>query len=441
MAIAVLSLPALAGIQQAAAQDKQPDLDDFARFREIKGGTRALQDASGAETDKNKAAIRKVARWRVARLRDAARTSLGSSDTLSISTAVRDFSGEVLEPGLYSVRVKPGQVDFIQVFGKEALEALKPIFSLKEPYTADKTLEMVNAGRCLAALAKSGYEPVGEAAIAIIDNPAIGDAIKLYYLQALKHLFAASNLEAPEKSVFTDRQREAKVIKSLIAFVTRKPTISPNAPQDEIDGYRYVRREAVRALGMVRHPIVRIEGKIEAVPAVVLLRFAAADKSIQPPPSLSERAEGLVGYLQLNPDKEQNMDLAAGYAAQTILELGVEYKAAKPLPPRGTDPKELPKEPFGERDYLPWKLIGTRISVGLKSWKENWENNLAPPRPPDQVRLVTAAVDKCESALLKFMADGKRDQADTDSIKEWLRVEKFPNNLLFSEDKSTFIER
>ncbi len=90
---------------------------------------------------------------------------------------------------------------------------------------------------------------------------------------------------------------------------------------------------------------------------------------------------------------------------------------------------------------MPWKRIGLRISVALKSWKDNWQNNLPPPRPVDQPRLVDAAADKCESAVLKYMVDNKRSEADTDPINAWLRTEKFANNLMFSDDKNTFIER
>jgi hypothetical protein len=441
IAVAAVALLTVAGMQRAAAQDKRPDLDELYRFREIKGGKRAVQESPAAEMDKNKAAIRKVAQWHASRLMSAANKSLGSSDELPISTAVREFTADVLEPNLYTARMTLGQQDMIQIFGKDVMTALTPILDFKPPYGADKTLLMINAGRCIAALAKSGYEPLADNAVAIIDNPAVSDAIKLYYLHALKNLFAVPNPDRPEKSVFTDPQRELKAINSLIGFLTRKPTISPSAPQDEIDGYRYVRREALRALGMVRYPIVRVQGNVQTIPAIVLLRFANSDKSIVPPPSVSERAEGLIGYLQLAPDKEQNMDFSAGFVALAVRDLAVDYKAAKPPPPKGIDPKDLPKEPLAERDYMAWKLTATRISAGLKSWKDNWDNNLPPPRPADQARLVTGAFDQCETAVLKYINDGKRTEVAPDLLNQWLQNEKFPNNLMFSDDKSTFITR
>src|SRR5262245_51244463 len=234
MAAAALALLA-AGIQPARAQDKQPNLEELTRFREIKAGDKLIQVAAAAETDLNKAAIKKMALWRVARLMDAARNSQGSSDVYPISRAVTDFTSDVLDTSAHVAKLKLSQLDLIQLYGKEFMAGLQPILKFKEPYSAEKTLLMINAGRCVAALGKSGYEPLADDCVAIIDNPAISDAIKFYYLQALKNLFAAPNAEAPEKSVFNDKQRELKAIKSLIAFATRKPTLSPNSPQDEID--------------------------------------------------------------------------------------------------------------------------------------------------------------------------------------------------------------
>lgn len=443
LAAASLALLIQAGASRAADDVKVPTFDQQTRFRDIKSGTkRFVQENTPADTEKNQLAIKSMAQFHVARLMSSAAKSAGSSDTMPIYKMVENFSKDVLDTSINTGALSTGQQELIQIFGKEVLTALKPVLTMKEPYNAEKTLLMINAARYVAALGKSGYEDLADTAIAMIENPAIHDAVKLYYLEALKNLFAARNPEQPEKSVFKNPQREHKAIKTLIDFINRKPTFSAGAPQDEIDGFRYVRREAIRALGNVRLPVVRVLGKVETMPALVLLRVANMDKSITPAPSLSERIEALVGYLQLAPDRQINQDFTAGFVGTVLRDLALEYKSAKPLPnTKGVAPEDLPKEPLPERDAIPWKLTATRLSVAMKTWKDNWENNLPPPRPADQKALVSRIADLGESKFFKPANETKRDQVDVEAMISWLQTSKFPNVLLLTDEKSSFIAR
>lgn len=440
--VAALALLTLSGARGVAADEKRPLPDQLFRFRDIKAGTkRFVQENTPKETQDNQAAIKSVAEWHVAELFAAATKSAGSSEDKPIYKAVENFSKDVFDPSLYSSKMTSGQQDLIQIFGKETIAALQPVLTLKPPYNAEKVLLMINAARYVAALGKSGYEDLADTAIAMIENPAIHDAVKLYYLQALKNLFATPNQDAPEKSVFKNAAREQKAIKTLINFITRKPAISADTPQDEIDGYRFVRREAIRALGNVRYSVVRSQGEVLSVPGLILLRVANMDRSLAPTPSISERVEALVGYLQLAPDKEVNMDFTAGFVGTALRDLAVEYKTAKPLPPKGTAAADLPKEPLPERDTIAWKYAATRLSVAIKSWKDRWQNDLPPPRPADQARLVNRIADLADSSFLTLAHDGKRESVDPEPIKNWLINEKFPNSLMLTDDKNTFIAR
>src|SRR5262245_38896823 len=192
MATGLVALLACAVVGNA--QDKRRSLEELTRYREMRSGKRPLQESSAADTDLNKAAIKKVAQWHVSRLMYAASKSLGSSDELPIHQAVKEFAADVLEINPNN-RLNTGQQDFIKAFGQETMAALAPVLNFKPPYGADKTLLLINTGRCVSALAKSGYEPLADNCVAIIDNPAVGDAIRLYFLQALKNLFATPNQE------------------------------------------------------------------------------------------------------------------------------------------------------------------------------------------------------------------------------------------------------
>src|SRR5262249_57988284 len=127
----------------------------------------------------------------------------------------------------------------------------------------------------------------------------------------------------------TDAAKERKAIEGLIAFITRKPELLPGALASEWEAFRYVRREAIRALGFVRKPVLREDKKIVASPALWLLRVVAMDPMIKPEPSLSERADALVGYLQLAVDRDENMDYALFFVGRGIRDLAAEFKEFK----------------------------------------------------------------------------------------------------------------
>jgi hypothetical protein len=330
-----------------------------------------------------------------------------------------------------------GQRDMTQIFGREVVLKLAPILGFKEPLNSEKTILKVNAARFLAELAKSGYENIADIVTPAIGDPNLNDAVRLYYLRSLRNLFAVVNQDNPVKSVITKPERERAAIKALIAFLTRKPTLSANASEEEVNGYRAVRREAIRALGQSRFPVVRVDGKIETIPALHLLRFANSDKSISPPPSLSERADALTGYLQLVPDRDQNMVCASYFVAAALSNLAQECATAKPIV-KGV----RPMGPLGENDDYAWYLAAMRLSVSLKSWRSNWENNLPPPRPADHARMVSRVADLGDSAFLAPVLARQRANIAAKDLTDFLVAERAAVGvLLFADDKSSFIER
>src|SRR5207247_5253087 len=120
-------------------------------------------------------------------------------------------------------------------------------------------LVRINAARILSFVGRSGYEDAADLAVEIIENPKESDAVRLYALQTLRLLFAVNNPEDKKASWVTKPERELKAIEALIAYIARKPPLTADASAEEVEGLRYVRREAIRALGNVRKPIIRKE--------------------------------------------------------------------------------------------------------------------------------------------------------------------------------------
>ncbi len=442
MSVAALALLTVAGQQWASAQVQRPGFEAQTRFRDIKSASKKfVTDSSADETEKNQKAIKEMAKYHVSSLFASATKSAGSSEELPMSKVMHELGVDVLDRTSRNDKLTAGQQDLIKIFGAEVMADLKPGLMVKPPYSADKIVLMIDAARFVSIVAKSGYEEVADTAADMINNPEISDAVKLYYFKALKNLFAVRNQDFPEKSVITKAERDAQGDQGPGRF---------HRPQAQDRGQHpagRARRDSLRSprgnscLGHVRHPIVRVEGKIECLPALVLLRVANMDRSIVPSPSLSERTEALIGYLNLDPDKSINMDFAAGFVGTVLKDLASEYQRARALPAKNTPVSELPKEPLPERDQMPWKYVGRRLSVNLAAWRDRWTNELPLPRPADQAQLVSRIADIGETKFLKQAIDGKRAEVDVMALRDWLDNNKFPNVLLISEDKESYIAR
>src|SRR5207244_2225212 len=99
----------------------------------------------------------------------------------------------------------------------------------------------------------------------------------------------------PAKTVFQNNNRgelsplERRAIQALINYIERKVEVTETMDPREIDALRFIRREAVRALGNVRVQTVKGLGKVESRPAFVLLKVARNEiPSLWPPPPVRD---------------------------------------------------------------------------------------------------------------------------------------------------------
>jgi hypothetical protein len=427
------------------AQDRKLmglDFADQERFIAIRNGKPPGGDAEKA---KNEEVVRKMAHVQVNRLVDAANTASGSGDNNAITDVVRKLDDSIVDPIKWT-KINERQAEFIATFGKELTpELLKLIGTSAKPSSAEMLLK-VNATRMLSILGRSGYEGVASGAAEILNDSKQSDAVKLYAIQAIKNVFAVPAPDHPEKSVISKPEQETAAILALVDFIARKPDLSPTASREEVDAIRYVRREAIRALGHVRKSIVRDpsnNAKVIVDPALWLLRVANSDRELVPSPSLSERVEGVIGYLMLIPDTEENMDFAAGFVATAMRDIAQEYKDRKLLEKPKADDKSPPAHIPEERDYLPWKLVANRLSLAFREWRYNWETYVPVAKRSAQwqemVRTVATAAD--EDILRYMMVGNQTESVDTNRLRIFLQSMTNVPNLLFNEDKNSFITR
>jgi hypothetical protein len=145
------------------------------------------------------------------------------------------------------------------------------------------------------------------------------------------------------------KEEQGTVATAIIEFLNRKPNLPAKAKPEEIDGFRVLRREAVRALAQIHIPSVSNTVR----PALMLARFAAEDASIQPPPRIDERLEAAIGLARMR--SADSPGYQVDYAANAIAKFIGAFGALA----------------NNERDYKtavrhrPWKIDAARANEAL----------------------------------------------------------------------------
>jgi hypothetical protein len=169
--------------------------------------------------------------------------------------------------------------------------------------------------RVLAKVAELGQPELADTFIKLLDKDSKqNDGVRYYVLRGLATLLA--QVQGPDLTPVLAKPRQANCAEAIIEFLEQRKGPAKSAPPEEIDGFRLLRREAIRALAQIHIPAV----KDEVRPALVLARFAGNDASIQPPPRIDERVEAAIGlaHMKSAQDKQYQPDYAAGQIAKCL---------------------------------------------------------------------------------------------------------------------------
>jgi hypothetical protein len=212
-----------------------------------------------------------------------------------------------------------------------------------------KPIHKLHNARILAEVAKLGQAELADTLISVLKDPKQTDAVRYCMLKGMSTLIPLLQQQP---------QQQTKCAAALVEFLEQKKELHKNAPPEEIDGFRYFRREGVRALAKIRTPA--IDDKVR--PALVLARFAGNDASIQPPPRIDERIEAAIGLarMQAPKDKQYQADYAAGQIAKC---LGALVQTA--------DSERANKD----ARIHPWRFHSTLLKDALGTLKKNNDKN------------------------------------------------------------------
>ncbi len=216
-----------------------------------------------------------------------------------------------------------------------------------------RPIHKLHNARVLAEIAKLGQPELAPTLIKVLKDDKQTAGVHYYMLKGLTTLIPL--LQPPQ---------HAACAVALVEFLEQQKGLHKNATQEEIDGYRVLRREAVRALAKTHAPA--IDDKVR--PALVLARFAGNDERIQPPPRIDERVEAAIGLARMQAppkDRQYQADYAAGQIAKCLGALAQE--ASSELSNRDT---------AKDTRMHPWRILAASLKEALDDLKKHNEKSL-----------------------------------------------------------------
>lgn len=188
------------------------------------------------------------------------------------------------------------------------------------------------------------------------------DGMRLHALKGIRETYKALRpLALVKKSsdrVALKPETEARVAEALVKIIETPRNYLPDAPAEITEGYRVIRREAIKALAQARVPMAGTKGRT----AFVLARMATAN-DIKPEPRFDERVEAAIGLLNMRPQandpNEFNLE-ADTYAFGVFL---VEFFQ-----------KFNTRNENDQEKLLPWKIYAARINDGFDALKQEVKN-------------------------------------------------------------------
>jgi hypothetical protein len=352
-------------------------------------------------TDANRPLIDRGAQWYAYRLTFSEIHEPKLNDK-SLHDVLKEGLDQIVDPK--ATRQLPAALaQFKEEFDKRFVVRLHEV--VKSPLVGGR----VDATILLSRLAATGSEEAADVLAEIIKDPKENEAVKYLALQGLNKIFALGYGEggAPMKN----KEREARCIAALLAYVEAKPTLRAGAAPEEVAALGVVRREAVAALGETRYPAIskEIDKKTKAIDrmtALTLLKVMRNDN--QPmPPSLGEQVAAAIGicHMQAKLLEEYNADYAAYQIGQFIIYFLRQYGERDPL----------------AKKQLPWHTMAARLAEALNDLKNDGSDR-------ESAKYVEKLCAQAQP-LLQDLADKKpvREEA----FRGWLEKNPCKNASLY----------
>jgi hypothetical protein len=352
-------------------------------------------------------------------------------DTAARFTLYRFYDTQIEKPP------KPTDPSIDQVFKEFEDVQLKPILQFKEKNTGvpqlytklmiqhakevlqtPKQIARLNAARVLEKLTQLGQPELADALLEILDQELQHDAkpnewkrndgVKLYVLRGLGEMLALQDQNPPKLS----KDQEAKVVLALCQCIEREALLAKSSTAEEIEGWRALRREAVRALATGR--LASLPGNEKSRPGLVLARVMAND-GVKPEPRMDERVEAAIGIARLSAERDKTYQ--PEYAVYQVA-LFVDALAAY--------------VPQAKEEKKPIKVYAARLFDALEAMQTS--------NPKSEA--VKMVVGKCANVLLSIetSSEGTVNVKAVSDFENWLAANPPKKDSLFEGVKDATVK-
>jgi hypothetical protein len=370
------------------------------------------QLAKGREdvTDAHKKLLDKAAQWFVYRL-TFSEYQFKSNPEGGDPTTMRNLVDDVAKYIVVANPQKP-MSDFQRNYMKAFAEAL--VVHIKKVLANPVPIARVNAAIILAHLGDTGLQELVDPLCDVVESKDYDDPVKLYGLVGLKNLLKAQAYpDDNDKTIMRYKrlkeETETRCIKVLLQFLARKPTYGPNASPEEVEAFRYIRREAISALGWIHVPAVMNGTAVVAVPALELTRIVADPGSLTPRASLSEQLAAAVSLCKLQnrlaPERSRyQQDYAAYHVAQLLVNFATQAEA----------------ERSNAGSVMDWKYAAYRLNEALIEIQRDSQG---------RSKYINDLVSRSNSILANIQKGERPEQLAR--LSDWLEQTKPPSMELF----------
>lgn len=362
-----LLVPWVLGQDLAAEEDLKKFLEDSQTYRQFN----KLRLGEVDYTKNDEKVVRLAAEYYVYRVTLSRYNDQGvfPKYTKEFENLVRDITAETVN--------KKNQ-KFAEAFARQLVECFKEVFK-QDPLK--HRVGVTNAAVMLPHLGKLPEPAVGDFFLSLVK----GKQHNLVRLYAFKGLVEYYQKYPPKITPFVEdkvRLFEAARINPVIEFLNAPSGLSPKAAPEEIEAFRYVRREAIRALAQIRLPAIPLlpgyDGRVEAPVAHALLRVLSdGNTTLDPPPSFQEKYEAALGICQLDAKgmPRYKAEVAATLVAKFVYDFSVTYRLDREKFADIVGSKKFLRPPM-----VPWRQFSERLQgqasnpkdeTGLKKFTTN----------------------------------------------------------------------
>jgi hypothetical protein len=259
-------------------------------------------------------------------------------------------------------------------------------------------------------LAEGNGEHLATIALGLLEHPQVAknDGTRYWLLRTLASLVSLTKITPG----LLKKDTEEKAIAAAMKIVDKKVVFPKATPRQEVEGYKMLRREAIRVVAAGGVPM--LSGKER--PALTLARIAGRDPEVVPPPRLEEQLDAAMGLARMGAVAAKFPDYQPDYTvvqiALTVRDFAIQADAstAKVIDPR----------------KRPWKVDAAKLIEALEALKSGVKNTY-----------VQDAVKQCLNVVTLIE---KGDQGNGANLGDWLAANPSPAKTVIKGADDTAVK-